>query len=107
MTYLVELSERARRDLEMLYFEKNVAESVSANAWFNGLEAAIEDLCHLPIRCPIAPETKSSSRTLRHLLYGKKPHVYRVIYEVNESQKLIKIYHIRHGAMQSAEISGQ
>lgn len=35
---------------------------------------------------------------LRHLLYGHKPHIYRVIYRVLEKRKEIVILHVRHGA---------
>jgi toxin ParE1/3/4 len=35
---------------------------------------------------------------LRHLLYGNKPHVYRVIFRVVEKQKRVDVLHIRHGA---------
>jgi toxin ParE1/3/4 len=35
---------------------------------------------------------------LRHLLYGNKPHVYRVIFRVIEKQKRVDVLHIRHGA---------
>jgi len=98
MTYLVELSIRALHDLEILYIEKNVAESQAAGRWFNGLETAIEGLAKLPDRCPIAPEAQRANRELRNLLYGKKPHIYRVIYEIDESRRMIKVFHIRHGA---------
>ena len=37
-------------------------------------------------------------RKLRHLLYGKKPHVYRVIYEVDEGRQAVWVLTIRHGA---------
>jgi len=33
------------------------------------------------------------------LLYGAKPHVYRVIYQIVEKQKEVEILHVRHGAM--------
>jgi mRNA-degrading endonuclease RelE of RelBE toxin-antitoxin system len=33
-----------------------------------------------------------------HLLYGKKPHVYRVIYEVDEKWRSVLVLAIRHGA---------
>lgn len=38
---------------------------------------------------------------LRHLLYGKKPHVYRIIYRLSEEQQDVEILHIRHGARQA------
>jgi len=32
------------------------------------------------------------------LLYGIKPHIYRVIYRVLENRKQVEVLHIRHGA---------
>ena len=103
MTYLVELADRAVNDLVFLYVEKNAAESAAAARWFNGLEEAVYALANNPRRCPIAPETKRSGRLLRHLLFGKKPHIYRVIYEINERKKLVRVLTVRHGAMEAAE----
>jgi len=98
MTYLVEFAARAVRDLEELYVEKNVAESMAAARWYNGLEEAVYALASLPQRCPVAPEARRLKRTLRHLLYGKKPHIYRVIYEVDEGRRIVWVLTIRHGA---------
>jgi toxin ParE1/3/4 len=39
---------------------------------------------------------------LRHLLYGKKPNVYRVILEIDEARKVVRVLTIRHGAMDEA-----
>jgi len=33
------------------------------------------------------------------LLYGHKPHIYRVIYRILERPKQVEVLHIRHGAM--------
>src|SRR5579864_8981615 len=49
-----------------------------------GLEEAVYELEAFPYRCPVVPETRKVKRKLRHLLYGNKPHVYRVIYEIDE-----------------------
>jgi len=100
MTYLVEFSVRALLDLEVLYFEKNVAESKAAARWLNGLQEAILGLSAFPNRCPIAPESQGSELQLRHLLYGKKPHIYRVVFELDEARSLVKVFHIRYGGRQ-------
>jgi plasmid stabilization system protein ParE len=81
MTYIVEFAERAARDLEILYIEKSAAELHAAARWYNGLEQALDALALFPNRYPPAPEAPRAKRKLRHLLYGKKPHVYRVIDE--------------------------
>jgi mRNA-degrading endonuclease RelE of RelBE toxin-antitoxin system len=98
MAYLVEFAARAVRDLEILYAEKNAAESPAAAGWFNGLENSVSSLAAYPNRCPRAPEGKKLKRGLRNLLYGTRPHVYRVIYEVYESCKTVWVLHIHHGA---------
>jgi hypothetical protein len=57
-----------------------------AARWYNGLEQAVYALASYPHRCPVAPEARWAQRKLQHLLYGKKPYVYRVIYEVKGGQ---------------------
>jgi len=64
--------------------------------WYKGLREAALTLEKLPNRCPATPENPQ----LRHLLYGRKPHVYRVIYRVLENEKRVNVLHIRHGARQ-------
>jgi plasmid stabilization system protein ParE len=105
MTFLVEFAARAVRDLEILYLQKNAAESQAAARWYNGLERAVYGLASYPHRCPVAPEARRMKRELRHLLYGKKPHVYRVIYEIDEDRQAVLVLHIRHGARRKLKSS--
>ena len=98
MAYRVELTDRAKRDLGDLYVHIDATESAAAARWFNGLEDAALGLATYPNHCPLAPEGKKLKRALRHLLYGNRPHVYRVIYEVDEARKTVWVLHIRHGA---------
>jgi len=100
MTYLVDFAARAVHDLEILYVEKNAAESHAAACWYNGLEQAVYTLASYPHRCPIAPEARRAKRKLRHLLYCQKPSVYRVIYEVDERRRVVQVLAVRHGARQ-------
>jgi plasmid stabilization system protein ParE len=60
------------------------------------LERALFTLEENPTRSPVTPENPQC----RHLLYGKKPNVYRVIYRVLEQGKDVEILHIRHDARQ-------
>ena len=105
MKYHVELADRAVRDLELLYLEKNAAESQAAARWFNRLEKAVSALGRYPFRCPAAPEGRKKKRNLRNLLYGKKPHVYRVIYEIDEQRRTVWVLTIRHAAREQARKS--
>ena len=94
MAYLVNLTDRAERDLVHLYVEINAEHSGAALKWYRGLKEAILSLEEQPNRCPVTPENDK----LRHLLYGNKPHIYRAIYRVIEKEKRVEVLHIRHGA---------
>lgn len=102
MEYRVELSDRAGRNLIDLYERIRAEDSVRAARWFNRLEQAVYALEHLPRRCPVAPESTKAKRSLRQLLYGNKPHVYRVIFEIDAPDKTVYVLTIRHGAMAEA-----
>jgi plasmid stabilization system protein ParE len=97
MEYHVELTNRAVRDLSLLFLSINAHEADAAARWFNGMEEAIGTLSHSPHRCPIAPESRPR-RLIRHLLYGRKPHRYRILYWVEDKGRTVFVLHIRHGA---------
>ena len=101
MGYGVNLTARAERDLVWLYQTVNAAGSQAALKWYRKLKQVILSLEENPNRCPHAPE----SEKYRHLLYGRKPHVYRVIYRVRETQRQVDVLHIRHGARRPFEDS--
>jgi toxin ParE1/3/4 len=94
MAYLVKLMPRARRDLRLIFDYIHAGETPAAFRWYRGLEREILSLEETPNRCPSVPE----SGNLRHLLYGRKPRVYRVIYRVLEEKKQVHVLHIRHSA---------
>jgi toxin ParE1/3/4 len=94
MAYLVNISARAQRDLAQIYRRINAADSDAALKWYRGFKQAILSLEEQPTRCPVPPENDK----LRHLLYGKKPHIYRAIFRVVEKHKQVEVLHIRHGA---------
>jgi toxin ParE1/3/4 len=81
---------------------KHVEESKAAARWFNGLEKAVDTLQSHPRRCSAALESKRSGRHLRQLLYGKKPHIYRIIFEIDEPHRVVLVLTIHHGAMERA-----
>jgi toxin ParE1/3/4 len=96
MAYLVSVTRRAQRDLDSIYAAINAEFSDVAFRWFSELESAILTLEEAPERCPLTPEEPG----FRHLLYGKRPHVYRVIYRIAKNRE-VDVLHIRHGARQS------
>lgn len=72
-----------------------------AEQWLVGLFDAIASLEEMPTRCPIIPEADEFHRPLRHLLYGKRSGIYRVIFDIQESSEegpQVRILRIWHGA---------
>ena len=96
MVYHVSLAARAERDLAQVYEQIHAADSDHARNWYFGLRKAILSLRRMPERCPVAAE----NRALRHLLYGRKPRVYRIIFRINKKGQKVDVLHLRHGARQ-------
>jgi len=94
MAYVVKILPRAELDREKLYEHIHAEDSDAALEWYRGLRTAIFSLANNPARCPVTPENPR----FRHLLYGHKAHVYRVIFRVLEKQQQVEVLHIRHGA---------
>jgi toxin ParE1/3/4 len=98
MGYAIKLSHRAERDLHALFEFLDASNSAAARRWFSGLEKTIYRLERLPRRGPRAAEARKIRRPLRHLLYGDRPDVYRVIYEIHDSTRTVLVLAVRHGA---------
>ncbi|EME70888.1 plasmid stabilization system [Paramagnetospirillum caucaseum] len=94
MTFRVEVTERAIGDLRHLYGAIAARHVPVVARWFNGLEAKVATLAHHHGRGLPVPEDAN----LRQLLYGRRPHVYRIIYGIDEGRRIVHVLHIRHGA---------
>src|SRR2546428_4685079 len=101
MAYRVSIGPRAERDLDDLYVVIDAQGSPVAHQWYQSLKQAILILQAQPNRTPVTPENKR----LRHLLYGSKAHVYRVIYRVIEKRRQVEVLHIQYGARRRFKFS--
>jgi plasmid stabilization system protein ParE len=99
MAYLVRTMPRAERDMEAIFLYIQAESSMPASRWFEGLVEAIESLSEHPQRNPTIIEDP----TLRHLLYGNKPHIYRIIYSIDLAKKVVSVIHVRHRARDAFE----
>ena len=91
MQYRVSLTARAVKDLDSIFQFIQAEQSEKAATWFNGLNEALRSLSSLPHRAPVTPENSA----LRHLLYGSKPNLYRVIYFADDTKKTVTVLTIR------------
>ena len=96
MDFRVELSDQAQRDIAAIYdWLCSQQAGDSGERWFIALRAAIASLANLPSRCPLAPEHQDSPVEVRQLLYGRRPHVYRILFAIEG--EAVQVLHIRHG----------
>lgn len=96
MAFRVELSERAQADLSAIYdWLRSQQAGDTGERWFVALRQAISSLSTLPLRCPVAPESRDSPVEVRQLLYGRKPHVYRILFAIEGD--VVQVLHVRHG----------
>ncbi|TLD71464.1 type II toxin-antitoxin system RelE/ParE family toxin [Phragmitibacter flavus] len=97
-TYEVILSAEAERNIEEAVAWIAEANPTAGEEWYVGLIAKLGSLSQMPLRCPVAPESKLGlvEREIRQLLYGRHFWKYRVLFSVDKQRVLIA--HVRHGA---------
>jgi plasmid stabilization system protein ParE len=97
----VELTHRAQHDIASIHAWLEGADSGDAGAkWLTALRAAIDSLSALPSRCPLAPESRELSVEVRQLLYGRRPHVYRILFSIESG--VVYVLHVRHARRRPA-----
>ena len=99
MTFRVETTAAAERDADAILdwlLSEHAGET--GMRWFAALQDAIASLAEFPVRCPLAPEKVAFPFEVRHLLYGRKPHVYRILFTIED--QTVYVLHIRHGRRQ-------
>ena len=96
MAFRVKQTTQADRDLDLI-LEWLMAQQAGETGlrWFQELKGTLDSLSELPHRCPLALENLEFPFEVRQLLYGRKPHQYRVLFTI-EADAVI-ILHIRHG----------
>ena len=96
MTFRVDFSAEAQQDADSI-LEWLISQHAGDTGlrWFEAMQNAIATLAEFPRRCPLAPEDSAFPFEVRHLLYGDKPHVYRLLFTVQRDK--VYLLHIRHG----------
>jgi len=104
MAYRVDIARSAEAELEALYLWVVERAPQQGAAWFNGLEETIASLDRLPERCPVAPESFDPRRPVRVLHYGRRRHVYRILYWIDQAARVVYVLHVRRGARSSLRL---
>ncbi len=79
-----------------------------AEKWLTRLFDAIFSLDEeLPARCPVIGEAREPGFPARHLLYGKRRGVCRIIFHIREDQqhvRVLRIWHAFRDAITAADV---
>src|SRR4051812_39852608 len=99
MAFRVEITAEAQRDVDAIYEWFVLQHAGEAGLrWFSALEIAIQSLRDFPERCSIAQDLLHLSFEVRQLLYGNRPHTYRILFTIQNDT--VYVLNIRHGRRQ-------
>jgi plasmid stabilization system protein ParE len=97
MTYKVELSRRAQRDIVAAHDHIWRDAPGRANRWRQRLLDVVDKLERFPLRHALAPEAQMAGLEIRQMLFGS----YRILYLVEA--ETVNILTVRHGARRFLE----
>lgn len=92
MSFNVIVTDEAEDDLKEAarWIAQNSPER--ATIWYFDITEAIESLQNFPLRCPVAPESKTFASEIRQLLFER----YRILFIVED--ETVYILRVRHQA---------
>ena len=99
VAYKVVLADSAEADANGIYDWVIERAPIRGPMWFEELIDCLYSLEEMPSRCLLARESTEAKREIRCLHFGKRKHVYRILYEIDVTRKTVWILHIRHGAL--------
>ena len=102
MARTLKLQTNARNDINGLL--DNIKDRVSVTAaarWLKRLNNALQALSDDAERWPLTEEPSLADTDIRELLFGRRPHIYRVFY--NYTTERVVVYRIRHSAQVSID----
>jgi plasmid stabilization system protein ParE len=95
--YKVEMTPTAERQTRDAFKYIHERAPLNAGRWLVGIRDAIKTLEMFPARCGIAPESKYLGVELRQLHFK----LHRIIFEIDEPAKTVRILYVRHGSMRA------
>ncbi len=75
----------------------------AAEKWLWGISQAVTSLSKFPERCSVSSESEAFDVVVRQLIYGKKPHIYRILFSIKDE----KVYILRVRLTKQQSISDE
>jgi plasmid stabilization system protein ParE len=95
VNYQVHVRPRARIDVNrsVAWISEHVSVR-SADRWLATFESSIDDLANKPDRYASTSETLTAEIEIRERLFGRKPHVYRILFVIlNDTVQVLRFRH--------------
>ena len=105
MKHRVEITETAAAEVEEAWSWLALRSRTAADRWKAALLEAVSKLEMAPLLHGPSPESEYFGREIRELLYGKRPAIYRILYEVRGN--VVRVLRVRHGARRPLSDRGQ
>jgi plasmid stabilization system protein ParE len=94
--YAVRLSARAQTDiLDAIRWECNSSAKRGAE-WEAVCEEALASLRTMPNRCPIVKELTLEEASVRRLIFGSKPAIYKIYFQISDD--MVDVLYCRHAS---------
>jgi plasmid stabilization system protein ParE len=92
MAYKVEITEKAQEEAREAIRWIAQYSPEKAALWHFELMEKVDSLENFPARCPLAPESETHGKEIRHLIFGK----YRILFIIED--ETVYVIRIRHQA---------
>lgn len=102
MARTLKLQPNARSDInDLLDTIKDRISVTAAARWLSRLNRALQALSRDAERWALTEEPSLADTDIRELLFGRRPHIYRVFYNFNSER--VVVYRVRHSAQDSLD----
>jgi plasmid stabilization system protein ParE len=105
MKYRVEITDTASAEVEEAWSWLALRSRTAADRWKSALLEAVSRLEKAPLIRGLSPESEYFGREIREMLQGKRPNVYRILYEVRGT--VVRVLRVRHSARRPQSDRGQ
>lgn len=97
MKFIPDVTAMAKSDMRnTLHWLVTHISRASAHNWRNRIRLALNALSHDAGSCPLAHESADMGLELREKPCGNRPHVYRILFTIEDST--VTIHRVRHAA---------
>jgi toxin ParE1/3/4 len=96
VSYQIIIEKDAEQDIDAATAWLAQYEPAKAVAWHFDVMEAIDSLQTFPLRCPLAPESETYGRAIRHLIFKN----YRILYlVVRQTVYVLRVRHSRQDTL--------